>query len=224
MDSMEIDAPSPEADSPVGPPSIATRATAKKKKGPSSVPSVSSGASSSDSPTDRYLHHVYLPYILSGYLQLAFNVMVISFVGYIMYSFLLSVHRDIDMKATEYSVEAMNEISLCRKNYLENRCQPETRVPAMALTCTVWESCMNRDPSVVARTKVSAQTLAEIVNSFCNHLSYQSIVFLTLFLFGFVISSNLAFQFSRSKMPLPHLSQHANSQSLVHSNPSYHRY
>ena len=68
-------------------------------------------------------------------------------------------------------------MAVCSKEYLENRCAPTTRVPAMEKACIAWEKCMNRDPTVVGRARVSAETFAEIINSFIEPISYKTMVF-----------------------------------------------
>ena len=67
-------------------------------------------------------------------------------------------------------------MAVCSKEYLENRCAPSTRVPAMEKACLAWEKCMNRDPTVVGRARVSAETFAEIINSFIEPISYKTMV------------------------------------------------
>lgn len=74
-------------------------------------------------------------------------------------------------------LEIVQEMAVCSKEYLENRCAPGTRVPAMEKACLAWEKCMNRDPTVVGRAKVSAETFAEIINSFIEPISYKTMVF-----------------------------------------------
>lgn len=76
----------------------------------------------------------------------------------------------------EYSAEILQEISQCSRDYIENRCAPDMRVPAMEMRCIAWEKCMNRDPSQVGRARVSAETFAEIINSFIEPISYKTMV------------------------------------------------
>lgn len=45
----------------------------------------------------------------------------------------------------------LDEITKCGKNYMLNRCDPETRVPALERSCNYWAACMRRDPAKVAR-------------------------------------------------------------------------
>src|SRR5271169_4815983 len=73
--------------------------------------------------------------------------------------------------------EILQEMAVCSKEYLENRCAPNTRVPAMEKACVAWEKCMNRDPTVVGRARVSAETFAEIINSFIEPISYKTMVY-----------------------------------------------
>jgi Di-sulfide bridge nucleocytoplasmic transport domain len=101
-------------------------------------------------------------------------------------------------------------MAVCSKEYLENRCAPNTRVPAMEKACLAWEKCMNRDPTVVGRARVSAETFAEIVNSFIEPISYKTMVpalnssdshqiFCLLAVFGSVFLSNFAFGLLRHR-------------------------
>eukprot|EP00164_Ancoracysta_twista_P010581 GFYU01016026.1.p1 GENE.GFYU01016026.1~~GFYU01016026.1.p1 ORF type:complete len:348 (-),score=52.78 GFYU01016026.1:133-1176(-) len=154
--------------------------------------------------SNYFARHTYLPYIISGYLQLVINAMVIAFIGYIFFQFAVSVSQDISMKVDEFANEIRKEISLCVKHFEDNKCDAEEGpIPHMRETCLQWQNCMTRDPLVVGRTKLSAETLAEIINSFVEPLSYKTMLFFAVFVFGFMIASNLAFTFARSKLPTP---------------------
>lgn len=62
---------------------------------------------------------------------------------------------------------------------------------------------MNRDPAVVGRAKVSAETFAEIINSFVEPISYKTMIFFSIIVFGFLFLSNYAFAYARSKISSP---------------------
>jgi hypothetical protein len=143
------------------------------------------------------LRDPHFPHLLMGYLQLTFNLIVVIYVSYLGYRFVESVHWDVERKVEEYSLEIVGEMAVCARHYRENRCDPSTRVPAVDKACRGWETCMNRDPSVVSRTRVSAETLAGIINSFVEPISYKTMVFFTVALGSFMIISNLAFHFAR---------------------------
>jgi hypothetical protein len=49
-------------------------------------------------------------------------------------------------------------------------------VPAMVRQCGVWQTCMHRDPTNLERSKIFAQTLADVVNSFVEPISWKTLV------------------------------------------------
>lgn len=120
--------------------------------------------------------HPHLPRVLSNYIQFIVNVSLgLGFI-FIVYWAFKSVAADINIEATKHQSEIMVEIAQCVKNYRENRCEPETRVPAMEMACGNWETCMSRDPRKVAQAAVTVKTFARIINDFFDEFSYKSMV------------------------------------------------
>jgi hypothetical protein len=138
-------------------------------------------------------YHILLPYIMSGYLQLFFNAFLICLILYLTLQFIKTVRRDVELKVEEYKTIILNEIAQCSKQYLENRCHPNERVPAIDKACNSWYQCMNRDPTEISWTKISAETIAEIINGFVEPISYKTMIFFILLTFGLLFISNLAF-------------------------------
>ncbi|KAG2172259.1 hypothetical protein INT43_004800 [Umbelopsis isabellina] len=149
-------------------------------------------------------------YIISGYIQTGFNLFIVLVMVYLAVQVILTIQRDVQQKVDEYSSAIVKEISVCAKLYYDNRCDPENRVPAMDESCRNWETCMDRDPDIVGRAKVSAETFAEIVNGFIDPISYKSMLFFLVLIFGSLIISNCAFGMYRSR----HLHQY---QELVNT-------
>ncbi|KAJ2133000.1 hypothetical protein GGH19_001312 [Coemansia sp. RSA 1807] len=145
------------------------------------------------STTERLQMHRDIPYVLSGYLQLAFNVFMVGTVLVLVMHVLVTIQHDVNAKVHEHSAEILHEISACSKQYLDNRCDPLMRVPAMEQACAAWEACMHRDPSKVSRSRVSAETLAEIVNGFIEPISLKTMLFFVCMFFGTLFVSNFAF-------------------------------
>ena len=144
-------------------------------------------------PEETLRKAALLPYILGGYVQLAFSMAIAGFWLYILLSLANTIFADIDTKVQLFSETVMNEIADCSRNYRENRCEPHTRVPAIASACTVWEACMARDPYVVARrTKIGVETIGESLNSFFEALTWKTIVSLVLLSCGLLVINNLA--------------------------------
>ena len=155
--------------------------------GPVSIPSASSSSAASSLASSQQSASVSIanpshwwreegPYILLGYLQFAFNSCLVIIGLYFLLSLLLALSHDISERTAEYSVELQQEIMHCSEMYIQNRCEPGTRVPAMEKMCKDWEFCMNRNPKVVGRTRVAAETVAEVVNGFTEVISWRTMV------------------------------------------------
>ncbi|ODQ57705.1 hypothetical protein WICANDRAFT_19756, partial [Wickerhamomyces anomalus NRRL Y-366-8] len=133
------------------------------------------------------------PYILSLYLQLIFNVLIVSILLYFVYSFISTVKADVENKVDSYASDIIQEIALCSREYLRNNCQPGKRVVALEAACSQWEKCMNQDPTTVGRAKIGAETFAEIINGFIKPISWKSMTFLFLITVGSLVLTNAAF-------------------------------
>lgn len=120
--------------------------------------------------------HRDIPLIASQYMQLMLNLSLILLLLYAVFCFYLTIRHDVDKKVSEFSSTILAEMSLCQRKYIENRCAPGMRVPAMEASCGHWEKCMTRDPAQVGRARVSAETFAEIINSFIEPISYKTMV------------------------------------------------
>jgi len=117
------------------------------------------------------------PYILLGYLQFCFNLSLILLFLYLAVQFILTVQRDVEQRISEYSMEIVQEITMCALQHKANLCSTNP-IPAMVQQCTKWETCMNRDPTVVGRAKVGAELIAEVVNGFVEPISWKTLIFL----------------------------------------------
>lgn len=96
-------------------------------------------------------------------------------------------------------VEIMMENGKCQRQYEDNKCHPDTRVPALIHQCMEWDQCLGRSPHAIAgygvhrwfyvqvmvgncfkirhvRSKITATIMAEIVESFVQSLSVKTMV------------------------------------------------
>ncbi|KAI8909238.1 Di-sulfide bridge nucleocytoplasmic transport domain-containing protein [Entophlyctis helioformis] len=89
-----------------------------------------------------------------------------------------------------------HQVAECTKAYYTNRCMPGERVPAVEAFCKEWEICMGRDPK---KWGVGAETLAEILNKLVEPLSYKTMIFGTLTLFGTLMLTSSALSFLRAR-------------------------
>jgi hypothetical protein len=140
------------------------------------------------------------PYLISSYLQLIFNALTSSLAIYVLISAIRTIRSDINNKMEEYATEIEMEIQRCTKLYLENRCAPETRRPALEQRCIEWDRCRRRDSRVLAnKASVSAETLGIILNALIEPIGVKAIVVVVLILAGWTFTSNFIFGFVRAK-------------------------
>ena len=74
-----------------------------------------------------------------------------------------------------YVTDVIQEINMCATQYRNNLCATNP-IPAMVQQCANWDSCMNRDPTVVGRAKVGAELIAEVINGFVEPISWKTLV------------------------------------------------
>ncbi|AOA60395.1 Nuclear envelope morphology [Komagataella phaffii CBS 7435] len=156
-------------------------------------PQNTEGLRSKHSTVHRILSNPSTPYVLALYLQLFFNILLVSIIGYFVYSFVSTVRADVEHKIEDYALDILQEISVCSREYIRNNCDPLKRVPALEKSCLAWEKCMNRDPALVGRAKLGAETFAEIIDGFVKPISWKTIFFLLLLFLGSIILANSTF-------------------------------
>ncbi|GAA6002388.1 hypothetical protein JCM10207_001094 [Rhodosporidiobolus poonsookiae] len=146
------------------------------------------------------------PYILLGYLQFGSLALLAVLILSLLVLFLVTLYTDIQARLASLTVELRAEIIQCAKAYVDNRCAPETRIPAMESRCAGWEECMNREVVVVGKTRVVAETLAEVVNGFVDVISFKTMLFVLLTLGITIYGSSVALSVlsSRPSAPPPH--------------------
>lgn len=120
--------------------------------------------------------HPGLPNTLSYYVQFLLNLFLALCVMYVLYGIFSTISNDITERAMMESSEILAEMAVCAREFKENKCERDSRVPAMETVCNNWEKCMQRDPYKVGRSRLSAGMFAEIVNSFIEPISLKAIV------------------------------------------------
>lgn len=110
-----------------------------------------------------------------SYLQFGSLTLLAILVLSLLSLFLYTLYNDIQARLAELTVELRSEIVQCAKAYVDNFCQ-EKRMPALARQCVEWEECMHKEVVVVGKTRVVAETLAEVVNGFVDVISLKTMV------------------------------------------------
>ena len=116
------------------------------------------------------------PALITKYFQTLANAAILTFAFYIIYSVWSTIRADVDRASEDSVAEILAEMAACAKNYVDNRCGGDHRLPALEAVCNNWELCMNRDPNGIRRAQVSAHTFAQIINSFVEPISLKTMV------------------------------------------------
>ena len=157
--------------------------------------------------------HPHVPSILSWWAQLVVNLSLFSLAVYVVFGFVSAIRAEFDQAAEEVSDGILAEMATCAKSYVDNRCGGNDRLPALETVCENWDRCMNRDPAKVGRAKVSAHTMAIIINSFIDPISWKAIVrFLSLAYPVYLCDANSS---STDVLPRYHVNRHRREQLVL---------
>ena len=162
-----------------------------------------SSSNGGDSFINRLFTDTTIPYMLSMYLQIILNIIIVMIIFYFGYIFYSTTTKDINNRLEMYINEAKQEISLCSRHYYRNKCSVELgqkRLPALEQSCFMWEKCMNRDPQLIGKSKISAETFADIVNGFVKPVSWKALIFINCLIFGSLLVSNISLSSYRNKI------------------------
>lgn len=119
--------------------------------------------------------HPSAPAILSKWLQLGVNVILLSLVLFGIFAILAQIRSDLSHASEKARAAIVNEMAKCSENYVKNGCAPSaSRPPALDGPCNEWEACMNQDPSAVMIGQISARNIAQIMNEFVGVLTFKT--------------------------------------------------
>ncbi|KAG7291951.1 hypothetical protein NEMBOFW57_001980 [Staphylotrichum longicolle] len=160
--------------------------------------------------------HPSAPAILSKWLQLGVNLILLSTVLFGIFAILSQIRSDLSHASEKARAGIINEMSVCAENYRKNACAPRAnRPPALDAPCNDWEMCMNQDPSVMV-LQVSAKNVAEIMNEFVSVMTFKTWGFIVSLFLAAVIASNVGFGFLREST----LAHSAPPAQPLHSPPA----
>ncbi|WFD27740.1 hypothetical protein MNAN1_002745 [Malassezia nana] len=161
---------------------------------PASAPPASAAQPPAQPSTPSVLER---PELLLTYAQVLFNASIIFVFMYLLFSLVWTIQRDVSQKVREYELDYLGEIASCSSSYEQNRCGSDTQAPALSELCESWKRCAARDPTVVGRARVTAETFAEILNGFVDAVSWKTMLFSLLTLSIVVGATNSTLSFFR---------------------------
>ena len=98
----------------------------------------------------------------------------------------------------------------------------------MEKVCMEWETCMSRDPSTTSRSRLHAETIAEILNGFFGAISTRTYVFMIGGTVLVLVLFNAAFYFGRTSQHGPNSTVNAlhplDCSQSINSSPHHLRY
>ena len=101
---------------------------------------------------------------------------LLSMVIFALYWLFSSVWKDIQRQIKQETAKQLQKINNCRTQYYINKCQLETRVPALEAFCNEQELCMNTE--IEANVKIISQTFNLVglyLDNFTTELTYTSL-------------------------------------------------
>jgi hypothetical protein len=98
--------------------------------------------------------------------------------------FLLTVKEDISNRINNEILEVERNNAICLKEYKDNKCDPETRIPVLENFCNDKEKCFLRNSQLeIGKTRTTITILIEIINEIFERLSWFSFFGMTLMYF-----------------------------------------
>lgn len=146
------------------------------KRGKSGSGDQSTGRSSLAQLFEFLEAHPNIPSILSWWAQLTVNVSIFSMAVYVVWSVLRSIRAEFNHRAELESEHIFNAIHKCANDFVVNGCENPSRPPALQNVCDGWQACMDRDPHKIGHAQLSAGTMAVIINSFIEPISWKAVV------------------------------------------------
>ncbi|KAJ5152664.1 uncharacterized protein N7482_009142 [Penicillium canariense] len=142
--------------------------------------------------------HPNVPAILSWWAQLLVNLSLFSLAVWMVFAFVSEIRREFDAVASKEMDTILGEIARCHQDYLDNKCSSENLVPDLKRSCAIYQVCMDQDPTHVGRVKLSAHTMAQIINSFIDPISWKAITFFLATIGTMVLANNWSFRYFRN--------------------------
>ncbi|CAB52167.1 Nucleus export protein brr6 [Schizosaccharomyces pombe] len=141
--------------------------------------------------------HRDIPIVVSGYLQLMFNACVASIFLYFLFKIVFGIQNDVRNRVEYHKILQEEQAADCQREYLSINC--DSPGPAIFEVCQKLKQCKMESSNNVGSTKLAALVFAEIIDAFISHISYKTMVFSLILVFGSLLTSNYAFGLYRAR-------------------------
>lgn len=129
------------------------------------------------------LNNPSAPYVLSLYLQLFINAVVVFTLIAAAAILFAKVRTDIAHQNSEYASAHSIQVARCAREFLLNKCPQDPLDPvrpSIASRCDELRKCRDSAPTRLGGAKVAAETLGIIIDGFFKPLSYKLLIFMVL--------------------------------------------
>ncbi|KAF9965121.1 hypothetical protein BGZ70_005370 [Mortierella alpina] len=149
--------------------------------------------------------NVDLPFILSGYVQVAMNAVFAMVMVYIAASFIIGIQSEVSMNANVVMKEELKRLEVCEQRWKSFDCDNLVNPVGDKLAwCAEARKCLESIPNVPGRASVAAKTFGLIVDSFVHAISFKTMAFVLVVLFGGLYVSNNTLSSYRNSYILHH--------------------
>ncbi|KAJ5378091.1 uncharacterized protein N7496_005500 [Penicillium cataractarum] len=177
--------------------------------------------------------HPNVPAILSWWAQLVVNLSLFSLAVWMVFSFVSEIRNEFDAVASKEMDSILHNIAECMQRYEDNKCAAGNLVPGLVPICAADRKCMDTDPTHVRRAMLSARTMAQIIDSFIEPISWKAIIIFLATIGTVAWASNWSFRSFRNNRlnqgypqhdypPPPSYNPNLHGQPLhLQQNPAY---
>lgn len=136
-----------------------------------------------------------LPYLVSLWLQLFVNIVIVAVAIGSAYYFVRGVASDVKHKRAQQIASLFQHKLTCGAHYERNLCGTLQMPPVLEQKCQKWKRGMDSDPyaEVVGFSATLALTLADIINHFVRPLLWKAIVVVPLLAITVIVVLNVSF-------------------------------
>ncbi|KAI8064206.1 Di-sulfide bridge nucleocytoplasmic transport domain-containing protein [Gongronella butleri] len=114
----------------------------------------------------------------SGLIRIGCEIAFYCMLFYLVVQFMIVLKQDMVTKMALYESNHLDKQLQCSRDYHHSECATRMR-PAMKEICDQWQKCIF-EPAWMGKTKVIAETFADIVNGFVDTISYKSMTLINV--------------------------------------------
>lgn len=140
-------------------------------------------------------HNLASPYNISRYVQVLFNTIVSTIALYLFVKFILLVNQDVQQQLELHWRHLDNKLRRCQSKFNNNHCFQRDIPPALFDICQDLQDCIveldNRLIQHKPMAKLWLKTLAQVINTFVDQISFKSFIFLLLTSCSLILVTNV---------------------------------